>query len=417
MTQAQTLDHTSDQSIEHRIGTAVNQNAAHTREGLLERLFGWFFKGLVYAQIWEDPVADMNALQITEQDDLVCIASGGCNVMSYLMAQPASITAVDLSPAHVALNKLKVAAPRYLDQNAFYDLFGHANKDSNIRALDQHVLPHLDQITRAYWNKATWRGQRKQMFARGLYRHGLLGQFLKFAHALCWAGGVKFDKLLTAQSLDDQNAFFDQEIAPLYDSRFVRFLANRRASLFGLGIPPAQYDKLAADTGGDIIAVLRERTRKLFCDFPIHDNYFALQAANRGYKSDGAGPVPPYLEAQNFETLRACVDRVEVLNQSVTEMLAAQPEGSKSVYVLLDAQDWMNDDQLNDLWHQITRTARPGARVLFRTGGLTDILPGRVEGAILNHWRYDAEASTRATAEDRSAIYGAVHMYRYEGGA
>ena len=112
---------------------------------------------------------------------------------------------------------------------------------------------------------------------------------------LCWR----------PRSLEEQREFFDREIAPLYASRLVRFLAHRRASLFGLGIPPAQYDKLAADGGGDVVPVLQERTRKLFCDFPIGENYFAWQAANRGYKSDGTGPVPPYLDATHFETVKA----------------------------------------------------------------------------------------------------------------
>jgi len=53
--------------------------------------------------------------------------------------------------------------------------------------------------------------------------------------------------------------------------------------------------------------------------------------------------------------------------------------------------------------------------VLFRTGGLRDILPGRVPADILGRWSYDGAASARATAADRSAIYGAVHLYRFRG--
>ena len=75
----------------------------------------------------------------------------------------------------------------------------------------------------------------------------------------------------------------------------------------------------------------------------------------------------------------------------------------------------MSDAQLTALWDQITRTARPGARVLFRTGGAPDILPGRVPEALLVKWRYDADASARAFATDRSAIYGGVHLYRFGG--
>ena len=106
--------------------------------------------------------------------------------------------------------------------------------------------------------------------------------------------------------------------------------------------------------------------------------------------------------------------RVSIVNRSLTDLLGDLPEASKDCYVLLDAQDWMTDAQLAELWGEITRTARPGARVLFRTGAASDILPGRVPDALLGKWRYDVAASRTATRNDRSAIYGAVHLYRKE---
>ncbi len=401
------------QTVGETIGAAVNQNAALSSEGVLERLFGRMFRGLVYAQIWEDPVADMAALGLTERDHILCIASGGCNMMSYLTARPASITAVDLSPAHVQLGQLKLLAAKTLpDHQTFYNLFGHANRALNVKTFDRYLTPELGNEAREFWESLTLKGRRKGMFRRGLYRHGALGQFLGAVHFLTWIARVDWSKLLKAKSLEEQSAFFDSQISPLFDSRLVRFLARRRASLFGLGIPPAQFDKLAADAGGDIVPVLRERARKLFCDFPISENYFAWQAAHRGYKGDGTGPVPPYLEAQHFATLQETADQAKVLNCSVTDYLAKEPAASKSVYILLDAQDWMNDEQLNALWTEITRTAMPGARVLFRTGGSPDILPGRVVESTLDQWDYDAEASKEAFEADRSAIYGGVHLYR-----
>jgi S-adenosylmethionine-diacylglycerol 3-amino-3-carboxypropyl transferase len=358
----------------------------------------------------------MTTLGLGRQDHVVCIASGGCNMMSYLTARPASVTAVDLSPWHVELNRLKLeAAQRLPDHASFYALFGHADQAENVALLDRYVLPYLDPQARAFWNGRERFRRRKSMFARGFYRFGVLGTFLGAVHLVARIGGVDFTRLLGARTLEDQRAFFEDEIKPLYRSRLVRFAARRRASLFGLGIPPAQYDKLAADADGDIVTVLEERTRKLFCDFPIGENYFAWQAANRAYKEDGTGPVPPYLEKRNFEALRAAAGRATVLNRSITDVLAEAPAASKSVYVLLDAQDWMTDDQLASLWREITRTAMPGARVLFRTGGGPDILPGRVPAELLDQWAYDAPVSERAFAEDRSAIYGGVHLYRRKG--
>jgi len=381
-----------------QLGRAVHQNNKTSREGLLERGFSRMFRGLVYAQIWEDPVADMGALNIQPGEDIVCIASGGCNMMSYLIAQPGSVSAVDLSPAHVALGRLKIAGAQILSDHAtFYRFFGEANSRSN-EALYHEIAPSLDADTRGFWEGRRGRGRRYHMFTRNIYRQGALGRFIAAAHMIAKVRSVNFEKFLDCKSMEEQVAFFDQKVAPLFDHRLTRFLTRQRASLFGLGIPPAQYEKLAADEGGDVTRVLKERTRKLMCDFPLKENYFAWAAF--------------YLEAQHFDTVAAMAPRASVVNRSLTDMLAGDDEQSKDIYVLLDAQDWMSDLQLNALWDEITRTARPGARVLFRTGGTPDILPGRVRASTLAKWSYDAAASAKAFAEDRSAIYGGVHLYR-----
>ena len=43
----------------------------------------------------------------------------------------------------------------------------------------------------------------------------------------------------------------------------------------------------------------------------------------------------------------------------------------------------MTDAQLNALWREITRTARPGARVIFRTAAEPSLLPGRLDRDLL----------------------------------
>lgn len=402
-------------SVQAQLDAAVLQDGDRAT-GRLERLFSWLFLGLVYPQIWEDPVVDMQALDIQPGDNLVCIASGSCNLMSYLTAGPASVTAVDLSPAHVALGRLKLAAAQKLpDHAAFYQFFARADMASNVELFDRYLSDGLDPQARDFWQGRQVFRRRISLFQRGFYRQGLLGRFLGAVHLVARLGRVDFAPLLAARSLEEQQLFFDTRIAPLFDMWLVRRLAGFRAALFGLGIPPAQYDKLAADGGGDVLPVLHERVRKLMCDFPIRENYFAWQAFARCYDPAPDGALPPYLQPQNFAALRAHAAKGRIVNRALTDLLADEPDGSKQGYVLLDAQDWMNDDQLNALWQEITRTASPGARVIFRTGGSDDILPGRVRPELLNHWRYDDEVSARGTAQDRSAIYGGFHLYRFQG--
>lgn len=404
-------------AVKQQLTQAVLQNKALSKTGLQERLFAHAFTQLVYPQIWEDPEIDMQALDIKPDHNLVCIASGGCNIMSYLMRQPASITAVDLSPAHVALNKLKLVAAKHSpNYQTFYNFFGQAADPVNPNVYDIYFRPHLDKTTNAYWNsRKGLTGRKIDMFANGFYRYGLLGKFIRSVHAFTKLYGVDLSEFTECRTPDEQKRFFKIKIEPIFESRFLKFIVNNRISLFGLGIPPQQYEALASVANGDIMAVLKERTRSLMCDFPLKENYFAWQAFAGRYNADGTGPVPPYLKIENLSILRKTADRVDVRNESLTKYLSTVPACSKNGYVLLDAQDWMTDDQLADLWGQITRTATPKARVIFRTAGISSILPGRVPDKILCHWDYLEEQSEELNQKDRSAIYGGFHIYEFKG--
>lgn len=400
-------------SVGARIDGAVIRNTALSSTGMLERIFSTAFRGLVYPQIWEDPVVDMQALDLKPTDTLVTIASGSCNVMSYLTANPAQVIAVDLSPAHVALGKLKLAAAQHLPgHTAFSNMFRYANLKTNIALYQRHIRPHLDAKTQAYWNGRDLSGRRRiSKFARGFYSTGLLGRFISIAHLLGKMYGVDPRELLRMDSVEKQREFFETNIAPVFDSRSFKALTSMRASLFGLGIPPAQYEALSGDAEDGMIGALRARTERLACGFPLKDNYFAWQAFGRRYQSGDGGSLPPYLESKNFNAVRANASRVNIVNESITAMLAARPAGSVDAFVLLDAQDWMTDQQLCELWAEITRTAAPGARVIYRTAAAPSPLPGRVPDGILTKWDYRTEESLELGKQDRSAIYGGFHLH------
>lgn len=392
---------------------AVYQGDAD-KKGLMERAFALAFRGLVYSQIWEDPEIDLEALQLGPQHDLITIASGGCNVMSYLIAEPRSITAVDLNRGHVALNRLKLAAAQNLpDYETFYRFFGQADSRANPQIYDRYLKPVLDPESRRYWERRDPLGRRRiSFFARNVYRYGLLGTFIGAGHKLARILGGDPSRLLEAHSLAEQRAIFEREVAPLFEKKVVKWLVDQPMSLYGLGIPPAQYKALAASGGGNIKQVLLERLERLACDFEIDDNYFAHQAFGRRYGEGKAAPLPPYLKPENFDKVRAGAARVNINLVNLIDLLKTKPAGSFDRYVLLDAQDWMNDATLTALWTEITRTAKPGARVIFRTAAEESVLPGRIPADILARWDYDAAEGKAFTKRDRSSIYGGFHLYK-----
>src|SRR5438270_11491487 len=137
------------------MGNVLLKRAAHqrpiaTRRGALERLFTLMFDGLVYNQIWEDPVVDLEALQLQSHHRLITIASGGCNVLNYLTAGPERIIAVDLNPNHIALTRVKLQALEHLaDHDSFFRFFGLAKDKANRRIFDSFLAQRRDRETGA----------------------------------------------------------------------------------------------------------------------------------------------------------------------------------------------------------------------------------------------------------------------------
>ena len=97
-------------STNSQILDAVKNRDLSSKQGVLQKLFAVWFDAFVYNQIWEDPRVDLEALDLDGNSRLLTISSGGCNALNYLLADPESVTAVDLNRHHIYLLDLKAAA-------------------------------------------------------------------------------------------------------------------------------------------------------------------------------------------------------------------------------------------------------------------------------------------------------------------
>jgi S-adenosylmethionine-diacylglycerol 3-amino-3-carboxypropyl transferase len=396
---------------------AVHQHPALSARGMMERLFTLWFDSFVYNQIWEDPRVDLQALELTLESRVVTIASGGCNVMNYLVAKPRSIAAVDLNCYHIYLTNLKLAAARHLpNHDAFFEFFGSGDSDRNIDNYEHHIRAHLDADTLAFWEGGSWlrknvAGLRIEYFSNNFYDYAKLGYLLRFVHVLTKLARKDPARLLAAKTREEREAVFAEQIAPFFDNRLVRLIGKHPMIMFSLGIPPSQYHALSEEMSGDIIDLYRERVRRLTCDFPIEDNYFTWQALSRRYDRKERRAIPDYLKREHFPLVRAGVENVRTHISTVTEYLSSQPNRSVDRVVLLDSQDWMTPDDLRAMWRQIARTGAPGARIIFRTGASRSPLERALPAELLQRFRYERERSLELHKQDRAAIYGGFHLY------
>lgn len=409
---------------ETTLHSAVQNQKISTKQGLLQKLFAVWFDSFVYNQIWEDPRVDLKALELDSDSRVLTISSGGCNALNYLLANPASVTAVDLNRHHIYLLNLKIAALKHLPTyQDFFDLFGCGKGRNAGTNYLRFITPHLDKDTRRFWESNTLGGSylygdRISFFTNaGLFDHSRNGYFLRFFHRMSNMLGCRPAELLKAESLEEQQSLYKKHIDPFFDSFVIRTLGKLPVTMFGLGIPPQQYDELKTDLteGKTVIDIYRERVRKLASDYPIDENYFAWQAFARKYDTENRRALPEYLKEENFETLRANADRLNTKIGSATDEIKNSPQGSFNRFVFLDAQDWMSSEQITELWSAIAENGQLGSRIIFRTAGASSPLEANLPPELIAEFNYEKELSAELFKQDRASIYGGFHLYTFSG--
>jgi S-adenosylmethionine-diacylglycerol 3-amino-3-carboxypropyl transferase len=393
------------------IADAVRNSRTQEEATVWDRIFAFWFRRLVYTQIWEDPEADLAALQLPLGSTIVTISSGGCNALSYLTAQPAQVYAVDLNQAHLSLLKLKLAGIRAFSKYSdFWQFFGEAASPANAQLYRYWLRPLLDSEARAYWDRRNSIGRpRYAYFTNGFYRHGMLGRFIGLAHLVAKLARVDLAVLLTGDTDSPERIAALAQLDWLFHSPLALMMTRTPALLFSLGIPPQQRALLGA--GAPLNEVLHERLLRLINGHPNETNYFAWQALHRSYPGPGDRCLPPYLQRSQFARMRNDAGLIIPVHANLRQFLEGLPAREVDAVVLLDSQDWMAPEEIRTLWDTIDRAGGDSVRIIFRTAGTESPLESEELAPLREIWLRDDERSDIGFQLDRSGIYGGFHCY------
>ena len=230
------------------------------------------------------------------------------------MDEPAAVEAVDLNPHHIYLTRLKIAAlalsagPRIL--LPVFRLRGLSGQPGQLPGVypPPSGRSHAGLLGGAERGCGALCAGRASSISKRTSTTTLgWGYFMRFLHNLARLVRKDPTALLRARNQQEQEEVFEQLIGPFFDNAAVRFLGNMPFILFGLGIPPHQYNKIREETGSNILAMYRERAKRLACGFPLEDNYFTWMAFGRGYDTVCRQAVPGLSEREplrNSETQR-----------------------------------------------------------------------------------------------------------------
>jgi S-adenosylmethionine-diacylglycerol 3-amino-3-carboxypropyl transferase len=310
------------------------------------------FSRIRYAQCWEDADALLGALDVRPGDTCLSIASAGDNALALLARAPVRVVAVDLNPAQLACLELRVAAYRELAHAELLELIG-SRPSTRREALYLRCRPLLATETRAFWDAHPdairdgigGAGKFDRYFA--LFRN----RVLPLVH-----GRKKVGKLLAGGTLEERRAFYEKE----WDSWRWKLMFRvffSRAVMGRAGRDPAFFKYVE----GSVATRILQRARYALTELNPAENPY-LHWILTG--THGAA-LPFALREENFDAIRANLDRLEWRLTPMETFLDEQPAHSIHRFNLSDIFEYISPENTRAMLEKIVRAGASGARLAY----------------------------------------------------
>jgi len=352
---------------------------------------------LVFTHNWEDPVCDHAALKIKNSDAVLAITSGGCNVLGFLLFDPKVIYSIDINPSQSYLLELKIAAIKNLGFEEFVSFSG-LHPYSDRMDLYRKIQTSLSQDAQSYWNDHI------KLIRNGFIMQGKYEWFIRFAAKFIrlLQGKKRVLGLFDAKSKAEQEEYFDKVWNTKRFRLLFKILFNKRMlARKGLVADYFHFD----DGSRSFAESFYNRSKKAFRNLPIHDNYFLSLYLLGKYRNDRE--VPAYLKKENYDFIKARIDRIKIHTGEAQEWLDSMPSRSIDCFALSNICELMSEKDTERLFTAVSKTAGNGARIIFRNLMIPREPPAELQNQIVK----DEPLSRIIYENDRSFVYGKVAAY------
>lgn len=350
---------------------------------------------LRYSTVWEDYRLLDRGLRVDSEDEILCVASAGCNVLNLLLHAPRRIVAIDFNPAQAALVELKLAALRTLEHVQLLRLLGVEDERDRL-TLYERVRPALSPAARAWWDANTG------IIETGIEASGRLERYIaafREEHLSRIHPADRLETLFTITSPAARRRYaieqlFTPELVDAFRSYFTRD---------SLGARGRSVEQLRYVDATDVSAWFLRRFRWVCAALPARGNFY-LERFLFGHTRDGEDG-PPYLRRESYGRLRALAPRVEVVCEPLESYLTGRVRGFSKA-ALSDVFEYLAEDESDHLFELLARAVRPGGRMAYWNLLVPRSSPSRLHDRVRPLPRL-SHALWRA---DRAWFYSAFHV-------
>lgn len=352
---------------------------------------------LIFTHNWEDPAIDEKALNLNKGDTIFTITSGGCNTLGFLRFDPAAVYCVDINPAQNHLMELKKAAFKESDHETIIGFFG-LNKCNDRQAIYKILKNNLSPQALTFWNANS------NIINDGIIMNGRYERFVKLAGKLLrlLQGNKKVKTFFTLQSTDEQKSFYHEK----WDNKRWRWIFKTMFNKKRLAKKGLVSDYFHFDDGSSSFSEsFYKRASHVMKDIPVQSNYFiALYFLGHYLNNEN---IPEYLKPENFNSIKENIDKVFQVSADSKYWLEQQSENMFDAFALSNICELMDDKDTHKLFSEVIRTAKPGARIIFRNLMIPREVPEDLQPIIVKN----DDLSKELQLADRSFVYGKVAAY------
>lgn len=352
---------------------------------------------LIFTHNWEDPAIDERVLKIKEGDTVFTITSGGCNSLGFLRFNPSAIYCVDINPAQNYLMELKQAAFKELDHTTCCNFLG-LTLCKNRKEIFHSIKKDLSKEALLFWN------DHMHIINSGVIMNGRYEKFVKVAGRLLrlLQGNKKAEIFFSLPSVEEQKQFYVEQ----WDNKKWRWIFKTMFNKKRLAKKGLVSDYFHFDDGSTSFSEsFYKRASHVMKDIPVNTNYFiALYFLGHYLNNDN---VPEYLKPENFPIIKQNIERVHPVSADSKYWLAQQPENFFDAFALSNICELMDDVDTHKLFSEVIRTAKPGARIVFRNLMIPREVPANLKCNIVKN----EALSKQIQFDDRSFVYGKVAAY------
>ncbi len=338
----------ANKNLNKNINKNINKNKKHKQSKV--------FSNVLYSQCWEDPQIDREAFNIRKDDVVFSITSGGCNLLAFLVDDPASVTALDLNPHQNHLLELKIAAFRSLTYSGLLEFIGVRKCNSNKRKEFYDMLrTNLSEDAKIYWDN------NPEQVEQGIIHCGRYENYMKLLRNCVrfLIGKKTILKFFETEDMNERKQLFESDWNNRRWKLFTKIFLSRR--IMSLLFDEAFFKYLKKEFSfGDHFS---GKAARALTQLPVRQNYFLRYILLGNYDVKF---LPPYLKEENFEIIKSRLDRIKIVTDSCDNYFRQLPDDSISKFNFTNIFEWIPEDAFENVLNETVRVAKDGAVMTYR---------------------------------------------------